>query len=278
MFDGFFNVNACGCKHESTLEGYNDVINSKDIIKFEYSGNGYSLYAEKKDNLLFISANGGEKSRRDGTYFVIRYECDDLSLLGELQTIIDSYNVSSSNGYCVHVDGLPGGLGDRVIIEYESGEKIYKCSNQSLTIRFEAANAFYDAFHKYVVKHDLDFTSEGSNVKLYDDADIEYLQGTWNGKHFGREISVTFDNNNLKISVDGKLVDDCEYIICEGAVVKNKLKDEIKTPTSYSDYEYFNGVSIMRKKNYFTLTAYFLENSYSTCDLMNFSKEKPSNE
>ena len=32
------------------------------------------------------------------------------------------------------------------------------------------------------------------------------------------------------------------------------------------------------KKNYFTMTAYFKKESYSTCILMNCDKEKPKDE
>lgn len=266
----------CGGRHESKLEDCNDIINSKEIVSFSYGGRGYSLNATKENDKLIISASGGSPSgRRDGTYFRIRLETEEFSILEKLQEIIEKYNVSNNNGYCLHVDGLPGGIGDQIHVEYESKEKIYKVSNQHPTVSDEAAKEFYDTFRECVKKHNLDFTSEGSNIQLYDDADEEYLQGTWNGKHFGKEISVTFEKNNVKIYVDGKLTDDTEYTIIDGDVVKNKLKEgKTKAETSF-DYEYFNEVSIFKKKNYFTIVAYFMHESYSTCDLMNFDKEKP---
>ena len=48
--------------------------------------------------------------------------------------------------------------------------------------------------NNFVKKYGYDFTSEGSNVKLFDDPDEEYVQGTWKGKHFGDDIEVTFNS------------------------------------------------------------------------------------
>ena len=280
MIDGFGGAiipdAICGGRHESQLEGYSEEIKSKDIIEFEYAGTKAYLYAKKEDNKLLLTARGGSSSgRRDGTYFKIRLENDDFSILEDLQKVIEEHNIIRGNGHCVHVDGLPDGIGDRLSVEYKSGEKIYKESNQSLTISFDAADAIYDVFQKYVQKYGLDFTSKGSNQQLYDDADEDYLQGTWNGKHFGREISVTINKNHITITVDGKVTDDEDYIIYEGTVVSNRLREVKEKQNSYYDYEYFNGVSILKKKNWFTMTGYFLGDSYSTCDLMNFDKEKP---
>lgn len=154
------------------------------------------------------------------------------------------------------------------------GEKIYKTSNQTPTISNEASNAFYNDFLKYVQKYGLDFNSSGSNVQLYDDADVEYVQGTWNGKHFGQEISVCFDGNHVVIKVDGKETDNCNYVIVNGSIVKDKLKEGIDKAQSEFDYELFNGVSKLAEKNYFTMVGYFLSDSYSTCDLMNFDKKE----
>ena len=278
MEDGFGGAiipeACCGGRHESFMEGYSEEIKSKDIIKFEYSGIEAYVDAEVEENKLLVVARGGYSSNRDGKYFKIRLETDDFSLLKDLQDVIDKHSISRGNGHCVHVDGLPSGIGDRVSVEYKSGEKIYKESNQSLTISFDAADAIYDTFKKYVQKHGLDFTSAGSNQQLYDDADEEYLQGTWNGKHFGREVSVTFNGNHATITVDGKVTDDVDYTIFEGTIITNKLKEGVEKPSSYYDYEAFNGVSNFKKKNWFTIVGYFLQDSYSTCDLMNFDKEK----
>ena len=268
----------CGERHESNMDGYEEQIQSKEITYFEYDCSDFFLKAEKKDNKIKIVASGGYSNHRDGNYFRINYETEDLFLLDNLQTIIEQYEVSKDNGHCLQVDGLPAGLGDKIDILYASGETIYKTSNQARTLSDETSKAIYEAFHEFVKKKGLDFNSEGSNAKLYDDADEEYLQGTWKGKHFGSEISVTFKENKVIISVDGKETDKEEYTIVEGTVISNRLKEGITEPKDKHDYEYFKGVSCFAKKNWFTITGYFLENSYSTCDLMNFDKEKTSDD
>lgn len=104
------------------------------------------------------------------------------------------------------------------------------------------------------------------------------MQGTWKGKHFVKEIEATFINNLVTIKVNENITDEnIEYIIKDGFVQKNKL-EEGKDGSRHSDYEDFEGVSSFAKKNWFTMTGYFTKESYSTCDLMNFDKEKPESE
>ena len=300
---------ACGARHESQMEGYSDVIESKDITMFSFNGGGGhagvfgmgmfmgmamgmangmapkvftggSFYAGlNENNKVVFSASGGNSNRRDGTRYIVKFECDDTSIFKELQEAVDKYDVTKGNGHCVHVDGLPSGLGDLLSIEYASGEKVYKTSNQTPTISPDASYAIYDIFHRYAQKHGFDFNTAGSNVQLYDDADEEYLQGTWKGERFGRKIEVIIEGNHITIKEDDKVTDDnVEYTIFEGSVVTNKLKEGKDKASSDHDYEFFNGVSMFKKKNYFTITGYFLKESYSTCDLHNFDKKKPEDE
>lgn len=277
MFEYIDGQFMCGGRHESHMEGLVDEIKSKDIVSFMYSGEFY-LGANKENGIVHIYTMGGGKyNKRDGSYFIVKYDTEDDSIFNKLQEVIDKYQVSRNNGYCLHVDGLPGGIGDNIDVKYSSNERIYKISNQAPTISQEAAKEFYDIFHEYVKKEGFDFTSEGSNVQLFDDADEEYLQGTWKGKHFGYDIEVTFKDNKVTIKVDDKVVEEnTEYIIKDGFVQKNKLLEGKDGSTKY-DYEDFEGVNSFAKKNWFTMTAYFTKESYSTCDLMNFDKEKPKN-
>ena len=267
----------CGGKHEGRLDGYKDEIESKDLTIFEYYNTKFHMHCELKDDRLYLSSTGGYSTNRDGKYFIVRFDTDDLDLLPKLQDIIDKYQLYKNNGYTCHVDGIPE-CGDYFSAEYKSGEKIYHVSNQFPTVGGEAQQDIFNTFHRFVHKHGFDFTSEGSNVQLYDDADVDYVQGTWTGKHFGREIVATFDKDHVTITVDGKETDNCKYTIYEGHVITDKLIDPNKEVTDYHDYEYFNGVSIFSKKNYFTMTAYFMGDSYSTCDMHNFDKEKPKEE
>ncbi len=265
--------------HEAYIEELKEKIESKDIIMFSYVGTDYNVFAKIENGKVKISATGGGKYNiRDGSYFIIKYETEDKSIFQRLQEVIEKENVSLGNGHCLTIDGLPAGIGDTINVEYASGEKIYKHSNQSITITPNAIKEFYDIFHEYVKKEGYDFNSKESNVKLFDDADYEYVQGTWKGKHFGDEIEVTFQDNQVTIKVNNNITDEKEeYIIIEGSIQKNKLK-EGKEGISKNDYEDFEGVQSFSKKNWFTMTGYFHKESYSTCDLMNFEKEKPVEE
>ncbi len=265
-----------GGRHESQIEGLNEEIQSKNIVSFSYTGTDFYVGAKREKNKVKIICNGGGKyNRRDGSLFSIVYETEDDSIFPLLQQVIDENHETRGNGHCVHVDGLPGGIGDRLEVEYESGEKIYKSSNQFQTVMFESSKKFYELFHEFVLKEGYDFTTAGSNVKLFDDADYEYLQGTWKGTSFGREIVVTFTGNKVTITVDETITDEnVEYTIFQGSVVSNQLIEGKEKAESYHDYELFKGVSTFSKKNWFTMTGYHLGDSYSSFDLHNFDKKK----
>ena len=257
----------CGARHESVDENAPKTIQSDELISFCFSDRQISCSCEISDGVLNVSASGGNSSRRDGTRFCLRYSSCTTFLLGKLNSIIKKYDLARNNGYHCTVDGLPGGCGDSIKAEYKSGEKLYMNSNQTPTVDSGAAEEIYDAFHDDALKNGLDLNTAGSNVRLYDDADVKYLQGKWKGRHFGREIVLIFTGITVKIFVDGKMTDNCEYTIFEGCVRKNKLKEGRNKAQSEHDYEEFDGCSCMKKKNQFTLTGYFLKTSYSTCDL-----------
>ncbi len=258
----------CGGRHEFMLEGYPYTIESDELVSFTFSDRNISAFCEIENGKLIVTSNGGNTSRRDGTRFSLKYYTDNMFLLSKLNKIIKDYNLAKRNGYSCTVDGLPGGCGDSIRAEYASGEKLYMYSNQSCTVHFEAAKLIYDAFHEDALKNGFDFNTAGSNVKIYDDADRKFLQGKWKGKHFGREITAVFTGTTAKIFVDGKMTDNTEYIIYEGNVRPNKLKEGKTKAQSEYDYEEFEGCSCIRKKNKIMLTAYFLKESYSTCDLL----------
>lgn len=260
--------NLCGGRHEFMLEGYPYKIESDELVKFSFQNRDFSVSCELKDDGLHMGATGGNSSRRDGTKFSLSYTTSDVSVLAKLNKIIKDFDMAKRNGYSCTVDGLPGGCGDSIKAEYTSGEKLYLYSNQSPTVHFDAVKQIYDAFHEDALKNGLDFNTAGSNVKLYDDADEEYLQGKWKGKHFGTQILAEFEGKHVRIYADGKLTDDTDYVIFQGCVRVNKLKEGKSQPQSDHDYEEFVGCSCMRKKNDFTMTAYFMKESYSTCDLL----------
>ncbi len=258
-----------GAHREYDMEGYSEEIVSREIVSFWYANGSFSVFCERnEDGSLQITSSGGNASRRDGTAFSLNYAAEDDGFSARLQELIEQYSLARKNGHVTHVNGLPAGIGDTLSVKYESGEKIYKTSNQFRTVQDDASAAIYEAFHEKAVANGLDFTTAGSNVQLYDDADEQYLQGTWKGTHFGREVVATFTGNRVKIWYDGELTDDTEYTIFEGDVRPNRLREGVTEPKDAYDYEEFAVVSSFRKKNKILIVAYFMKDSYSTCDLL----------
>ena len=253
------------------LEGYNEDIKSKEIIKFAYKNGEFDVFCELKDNVLHVKSTGGNYSNRDNSYFKLDYNAKDNSLLNKLQDIIDKYQISKNNGYEYEVSGLPEGYGDTINVLYKSNEKIYKYSNQSHNLNEESIKEIYNVFLECAKENDLDFTTSKSNINVYDDANIDYLQGTWIGTHFGNEYKVVFDKDNVKIYKNNELTDNTKYLIINGDIITDKVKKDVDNHKDRYDYEEFNSLSIMKKKNDFTIVAYFMKDSYSTCDLL---KEK----
>ena len=257
-----------GVTKEGRLKGYEENIKSKDITYFEYTCGKFKVLLEVKDNQIHINSKGGNSYHRDGTYFKLDYISKTNTILKELQDVIDKYNISKNNGYEHEVAGLDPSISATIKVTYKSKEKIYKYDNQSRIIDEEAEDKIYEIFHKNAKENNLDFTSEGSNVELYNDATKEYVQGTWKGKHFGSEYKVIFEGTKIKIYKDGKLTDEGWYKIIDGDIVNDKPKKGVTIPKDRNDYKEFTDISIMKKKNDFTMTMYFMKESYSTDDLL----------
>ena len=142
-----------GGRNETQLEEYTDNIKSKNIISFSYVGTDYVVSAKKENDKVKISAKGGGKyNLRDGSYFIIKYDTEDDSIFKSLQDVIDENNETRGNGHCTNVAGLPAGIGDTLNVEYDSGEKLYKYSNQCPTVTPDSIKRFYDIFHNFVKK------------------------------------------------------------------------------------------------------------------------------
>lgn len=275
IFSKIFNKNLndssimCGgVVKDGRMEGYDENINSDNIVSFEYVCGSYSLKCKLENDKLHVMCSGGYSNQRDGKYFKVDFTTLDISILKDLNKIIKEHEISKNNGYVHETAGLPSGLGDTIDVLYDSDEKIYKSSNQSTNVSEEVGLEFYKLFHKLTKKNKLDFNSDGSNVLLYDDTTEDYLQGTWNGTHFGIRYKVVFDKNNVKIYVDDKLTDDCDYIIDDGWVKPNKLKDGVDTPLNHYSYEDFNACSSFNKKNQILLSIYMSKPGYSVGELL----------
>ena len=250
------------------LSGYSEDIKSKDIVSFKYNCGKFKVSCELDNNELHVKSTGGYSYNRDGSYFKLDYKSKNTTILNELQSIIENYNISENNGYEHEIAGIDPSLSTTISVKYKSNEKIYKYDNQANVIPEEAEDDIYELFHKNAIENGLDFTSEGSNVELYNDADKEYVQGTWKGTHFGSEYKVVFEGTKVKIYKDGKLTDDTYYKIIDGDIVNDKPKKGVTIPKDKNDYEEFSDISIFKKKNDFTMVMYFMKDSYSTDDLI----------
>jgi len=263
----------CGGTTEGYKDGYKDKIESDNIVDFIYMCGEYSLTCHLTDSTLHVTSNGGNHMERDGSYFGLKYDTDKLDILKELNRIIKDNDVSKENGFYHNTAGLPPGIGDSIEVTYDSGERIYKISNQFPVVGEEIGKLFYDEFHKLAIDNGFDFTTDKSNVDLYNDATVEYLQGTWEGSHFRREYKMIFEGSHIKIYKDGELTDDTDYVIHEGWVKVNKLVDGKTEAKNQHDYQEFNACSSIRKVNDFTITVYFFENGCSSTDRFYRKKE-----
>lgn len=257
-----------GTTKERRLRGYKEKITSKEIVSFEYTCGKFKVSCVLEDDNLHITSKGGNSYHRDGTYFKLDYISKTNTILKELQAVIDKYNVSINNGYEHEVAGLDPYISTTIKVTYKSKEKIYKYDNQTRVIPEEAEDEIYNLFHNNAIENGLDFTSEGSNVELYNDADKDYVQGTWEGTHFGSKYKVIFEGTKIKIYKDDKLTDEGWYKIIEGDIVNDKPKKGVTIPKDRNDFEEFSDISIFKKKNDFTMTMYFMKDGYSTDDLL----------
>ncbi len=258
-----------GARREYTMDGYSEDIASEDVVLFAYDAPDFRVRCEKNaDGSVSVQSSGGDVAARDGSGFRLDYTAADDGFLEKLQQLVAAHDLTADNGRVVNVGGLPEGYGDTLSVTYASGERIYKSSNESRTVSDEAAVAIYEAFRDMAVKNGFDFTTEGSNAPLYDDADEAFLQGTWKGTHFGSEYVAVFTGNRVQIYCDGELTDDTEYVVVRGSIRPNRLKEGVRAPEDEHDYEEFHDMSSMRKKNDIFLVGYFTKDAYSTVDLL----------
>jgi hypothetical protein len=110
---------------------------------------------------------------------------------------------------------------------------------------------------------------------IYDDADEQFLQGTWTGRHFGKDCTVIFTGSHVLIYYNHQLTDDTGYVIINGSIQPDKLRSKPIGKRKEDSYEHFRGIPFLRKKNGFTLTGYMTNNnSYSTVDLYKQTSHK----
>jgi len=85
----------------------------------------YTFEAERKDERVLCRYEWYGSDSGKHTFET------DPSILDDLQKIVAGYDLAQYNGYCRSVSGLPDMYGDRLSVEYESGEQIYASDNES---------------------------------------------------------------------------------------------------------------------------------------------------
>lgn len=155
----FSNNVETGGSYNYTDKNAPKTIESKEITFFEVAFTTYDLnenhdrhipYDPCQFNLVRegdgvqVSGNGGW-----GTGYFALYDFKfraDSSVLAELQAIIDKHELAKVNGINEGAIGIPGGLGSKLVVKYETGESISASDNRSAVINSAAALDIYDFF------------------------------------------------------------------------------------------------------------------------------------
>ena len=137
-----------GVKTYNSGEDSPKVIESTEIISFEFEASLYNIVLEEESELIgrnyklsAVLEEGAVKSKikwRDRSGVGEEYDFTaDASFMTSLQEIVSKYNFAQYNGYISTVSGLPDMYGAKLDINYASGEGIYAYDNQNVFLPFE---------------------------------------------------------------------------------------------------------------------------------------------
>ena len=148
-----------GVKTYNSGEDSPKVIESTEIISFEFEVSLYNIVVEEESELVgrnyklnAVLEDGTVKSKiqwRDRAGggeehdFVV-----DASFMSNLQELVSKYNFAQYNGYISKVSGLPDMYGAKIDINYASGESIFAHDNQDCFIPFEAIEELVEIFEE----------------------------------------------------------------------------------------------------------------------------------
>ncbi len=147
-----------GVKTYNSGENSPKVIESTEIISFEFEVSLYNIVLEEESELVgrnyklnAVLEDGAVKSKikwRDRAGDGEEHDfTTDASFMTNLQEIVSKYNFAQYNGYISKVSGLPDMYGAKIDINYESGESIYAYNNQDCFIPFEAIEELVEIFN-----------------------------------------------------------------------------------------------------------------------------------
>ncbi len=146
-----------GVKTYNSGEDSPKVIESTEIISFEFEVSLYNIVVEEESELVgrnyklsAVLEDGVVKSKikwRDRAGAGEEHDFTaDASFMKNLQTIVEKYNFAQYNGYISKVSGLPDMYGAKIDIKYASGESIYAYDNQDCFISIDAIKELVKIF------------------------------------------------------------------------------------------------------------------------------------
>lgn len=143
-----------GERHVSRGRLSKKTIQSDTIIRFEYTRGTYcDFLAERTEKGTVHVKIGMMEPYEAQVKRAIDYESTDLSLLTNLEKVIREHKLSRENGCTVVVDGLPPGYGERLKVEYDTGEELFTHSNEAYIFSDEIADAFCRTFQDHAKAH-----------------------------------------------------------------------------------------------------------------------------
>ena len=159
-----------GERHISRGRLAKKTIQSDTITKFEYTrGMEYDFLAERTEegtvHVKIITMEPYDLHADPA----IDYESTDLSLLTNLEKVIREHELIRENGYTVVVDGLPPGYGERLKVEYDTGEELFTRSNESYLFSDEIADGFSKAFQDHARAHGYPFEEHRNAEEEWED-------------------------------------------------------------------------------------------------------------
>ena len=146
-----------GVKTYNSGENSPKVIESTEIISFEFEVSLYNIVVEEESELVgrnyklsAVLEDGAVKSKikwRDRAGGGAEHDFSaNASFMTSLQEIVSKYNFAKYNGYVSKVSGLPDMYGAKIDIAYASGENIYAHNNQDCFVPFEAVKELIELF------------------------------------------------------------------------------------------------------------------------------------
>ena len=146
-----------GVKTYNSGEDSPKVIESTEIISFEFEVSLYSIVLEEESELVgrnyklsAVLEDGAVKSKikwRDRAGGGDEHDFSaDVSFMTSLQELVSKYNFAQYNGYISKVSGLPDMYGSKLDINYASGENIYAYNNQDEFVPLEAIGELVELF------------------------------------------------------------------------------------------------------------------------------------